>query len=208
MFPRIFCPLQIPSGRLSLSLHVPSGAISTPVLCLPGLSSLPCHLPRSYRFQGFGLIISVGFGSSGFSAGLRSPVRAKTLSWGLTSAAGEECVRWEGLVFRVLGSPPNSKGPRLWKPMCLTWLLPVTPSQPVPSYPGNSALTSPGEPPHCSQGAQRLSSDHRTYIQVFNFSLPFHFPHSKCRSLDPGFLTPATQAPAEAQAKVNVFQTI
>ena len=63
-------------------------------------------------------------------------------------------------------------------------------------------------PPDCPQGAQRLSSDHRTYIQVFNFSLSFHLPHSKSRNLDPGFLTPATQAPAEAQAKVNVFQTI
>ena len=117
-------------------------------------------------------------------------------------------MEWEGLVFRVLGSPPNCKGPRLWKPVCLSWLLPATPSQPAPSCPGDSALTSPGEPPDCSQGAQRLSSDHRTYIQVFNCSLPFHLPHSKSRNLTPRFLTPATQAPAEAQAKVNVFQTI
>lgn len=90
---------------------------------------------------------------------------------------------------------------------CLGFCLRLPPSQLLPAQ--ETQLSPPlGSPPDCSQGAQRLSSDHRAYIQVFNFSLPFHLPHSKSRNLDPGFLTPATQAPAEAQAKVNVFQTV
>ena len=55
-------------------------------------------------------------------------------------------MRWERLVFRVLGSPSNSKGSRLWKPMCLSWLLPVTPSQPAPSCPGDSSHLPWGAP--------------------------------------------------------------
>lgn len=210
--PEDFLPPPDSSGCLSLSLHVPSGAISSPVLCLPGLSSLPCHLPRSYRFQGLGLIISMGFGG-------QSPF-LWLFCWSLLPCQSQDpflgahfsCRRG---MSEVGGAGVQGPGLSLEQQgtKALETNVPVLAfacdSLPASSFLPRRQLSPPlVSPPDCPQGAQRLSSDHRTYIQVLNFSLSFHLPHSKSRNLDPGFLTPATQAPAEAQAKVNVFQTI
>lgn len=63
----------------------------------------PVTSPCSYRL-GLGLIISMGFGSSGFLL-VSTPCQSQDPFLGAHFSCREECVRWDGLVFRVLGSP-------------------------------------------------------------------------------------------------------